>query len=206
VLSSAYLIGQYKESEDQPKRDRHIERIVSSVNMLTDILNDFLSVGKIEEGKIQVRYADIDIRQFMESNIAELRTICKPGQSITYAHSGGGTLRLDPSLLKHIVQNLVSNAIKFSPEGTVVSVATRLDGQDFILTVSDKGIGISEDDRRQLFQRFFRGANATNIQGTGLGLHIVAKYAELMHGKVSCTSEPGKGTSFSVNFTKQETE
>jgi len=200
VLSSAYLISQYKETADQPKRDRHIERIVSSVNMLTDILNDFLSVGKIEEGKIQVRYTDIAIVPWMEAVLAELRTISKPGQQILFTHEGEDTVYLDATLLKHIVQNLVSNAIKFSGEGATILVETKKARDVATFAVTDQGIGISEEDRRQLFQRFFRGANAANIQGTGLGLHIVDKYAELMQGEVHCQSEPGKGTTFTVHF------
>jgi signal transduction histidine kinase len=200
VLSSAYLISQYKEAADQPKRDRHIERIVSSVNMLTDILNDFLSVGKIEEGKIQVRYSDIALQSWMEGVMAELRTICKPGQELIYEHEGHDSIHLDASLLKHIVQNLVSNAIKFSAEHSKIRVSTSNTGTDLVLSVSDEGIGISDADRDQLFQRFFRGANATNIQGTGLGLHIVAKYAELMDGTVAYTPNSEKGTTFTVQF------
>lgn len=200
VLSSAYLIGQYKNSEDQPKRDRHIERIVSSVNLLTDILNDFLSVGKIEEGRIQVRYADIHIRQFMEGLLGELRSIVKSGQQLVYTHEGSEALRLDPALLKQIVQNLVANAIKFSPEERPITIVTSNAANSFSLSVRDEGIGISEEDQRQLFQRFFRGANATNIQGTGLGLHIVAKFAELMKGNISCHSGIGEGTTFTAHF------
>ncbi len=207
ILSSAYLISQYHEQADQPKRDRHIERIVSSVNMLTDILNDFLSVGKIEEGKIQVRFAQVHIVQVMEHVLAELRTIARKDQQINYSHAGEEMVYLDPALLKHIVQNLVSNAIKFSPEGAGIDIRTvnKL-GESLMLSVTDHGLGISEEDRRQLFQRFFRGANVTNIQGTGLGLHIAAKYAELMQGSISCASKPGAGTTFTVNFTTKESD
>ena len=200
VLSSSYLISQYKNSEDQPKRDRHIERIVSSVNLLTDILNDFLSVGKIEEGRIQVKYAAIAIPSFMEGLLGELRSIAKSGQQLVYAHQGSETIDLDPALLKQIVQNLVANAIKFSPEEKPITVSTQQEAAHFTISVRDQGIGISEEDQRQLFQRFFRGANATNIQGTGLGLHIVAKFAELMNGEISCESTIGEGTTFTVNF------
>jgi PAS domain S-box-containing protein len=200
VLSSAYLISQYKESADQAKRDRHIERITSSVNLLNDILNDFLSVGKIEEGHIQVRYTEIPIATWMENVLTELKGIAKPGQELRYAHDGGETVLLDPALFKQIVQNLVANAIKFSPENEPLDIQTSRTANGFSLTVADLGIGISEEDQRQLFQRFFRGTNATNIQGTGLGLHIVAKFAELMSGSVEVKSTLGKGTIFIVSF------
>lgn len=200
ILSSAYLVSKYEKTEDQSKRDKHIQRIVSSVSMLTDILNDFLSVGRIEEGKIQVRPAIIIIPEWVKEVIGELEPVLKNGQQLQYHHEGGYDVVLDPSLLKHIVQNLVSNAIKFSPEGKTIRLATRLEGQTFTLSVKDSGMGIPKEDQQHLFERFFRGANVTNIQGTGLGLHIVRKYAELMHGIVSCESVLEEGTTFTVKF------
>ncbi len=200
VLSSAYLVSQYKEKEDHPKREKHVQRIVSSVNMLTDILNDFLSVGKIEEGKIQVRTTTFDIRQHLEQIISELAGLFKKGQHIHYRHTGQSLVALDSSLMKHIVMNLLSNAIKFSPESARIELQSRLDHRSLALTITDKGIGISEGDQQHLFQRFFRGTNATNIQGTGLGLHIVSKYTELMNGTITCKSLLEQGTTFELHF------
>lgn len=200
VLSSAYLLGQYKESEEQPKRDRHIDRIISSVNLLTDILNDFLSLGKIEEGKIQTRFVEMDLINFIEGILAEMRAIAKPGQEIVLEHKGSSKLSLDATLMKQILQNLIGNAIKFSPENSVISIKSKLEKKGLEISITDSGMGISEVDKRQLFQRFFRATNATNIQGTGLGLHIVAKYAEMMNGVIKCESELGKGSTFTLNF------
>jgi PAS domain S-box-containing protein len=201
ILSSAYLIAQYQSTDDyQSKRDKHTQRIVASVNMLTDILNDFLSVGKIEEGRIQLRPTPMSIITWTREVTSQLENVLKPGQHIEYAHSGGDVVVLDHSLLRHIVQNLVSNASKFSPEGAIIEMRTTLDKHQFTLSVTDKGIGISDEDQTHLFERFFRGYNAVNIQGTGLGLHIVSKYAELMNGKVSVVSALEQGTTFTVTF------
>lgn len=206
ILSSAYLVKQYKEGDEQAKRERHIDRITSSVNLLTEILNDFLSLGKIEEGRILVRNAEIHLPAWMETVLTELKGIVKPGQQLTYTHEGADVVHLDLALLKQIVQNLVANAIKFSPEDTGIELKTNIAGDHFILSVSDRGIGISEEDQKQLFQRFFRAANAGNIQGTGLGLHIVAKFAELMRGNISCVSTPGKGSTFTARFITSQTD
>jgi PAS domain S-box-containing protein len=200
ILSSAYLVTKYVETEEQPKRDKHIQRIVSSVNTLNDILNDFLSVGKIEEGKIQLRFSETNIEELITIISNELRTILKPNQQIFYKNSGKKSFMVDPTLLKHIVMNLVSNAIKFSPENSPIHINTVISDTDFTLSVKDSGLGISKEDQHHLFERFFRGTNVTNIQGTGLGLHIVAKYAELMNGKVTCKSELDEGTEFIINF------
>lgn len=201
ILSSAYLLEKYAASADQPKREKHIERIVSSVNMLTDILNDFLSVGKIEEGKIAPKFSRFNIRKHIEGVVNEMMILQEKGPNINYHHSGGEEVWLDPSLLKHIVMNLLSNAIKFSPEESIITVETEKKKDSLLrLRVRDQGIGISEEDQKHLFERFFRGANVTTIQGTGLGLHIMKKYAEMMDGKAECRSKLGKGTEFVISF------
>lgn len=200
VLSSSYLIQKYASEEDQPKRERHLQRIISSVNMLTDILNDFLSLGKIEEGKIQVRLSEINIEELIRSIINEIKNNLKKQQTIEYKHEGKTNVFIDSSLLKHIVLNLVSNASKFSSETSPIEVKTTVDESKLILSVKDFGMGISKEDQKHLMERFFRGANALNIQGTGLGLHIISKYAELMHGTVKCKSELEKGTEFIITF------
>ncbi len=200
ILSSAYLVSKYVTGEDQGKREKHIDRIVSSVNTLTDILNDFLSVGKIEEGKIQVRMVDFHITELFNALLNELNTILRKGQKITYHHSGETFVYLDPSLLKHIIMNLVSNAIKFSHDNSVIKVSSNCQGNKIAIAVKDTGLGISKDDQQHLFERFFRGANVTNIQGTGLGLHIVARYVELMNGTIEVISDLEKGTEFVITF------
>jgi PAS domain S-box-containing protein len=200
ILSSTYLFQKYVITEDQPKREKHIERIVSSVNTLIDILNDFLSVGKIEEGKIQWKPIEFNIKELISRILNEIRNIQKPGQTITYTSTGMEQVFLDPSLLKHIVLNLLSNAIKFSPENADIELQSQVTADQLLLSVKDQGIGISEENQAHLFERFYRGSNVSNIQGTGLGLHIVAKYAELMNGKISCESEIEKGTTMTVIF------
>ena len=200
VLSSAYLIEKYTSAEDQAKRKKHLQRIVSSVNMLTDILNDFLSLGRIEEGKIQVRLTRFDLYELVTSQTGEMKGILKEQQKIHYHHQGNREVVLDPSLLKHIIINLVSNASKFSLPDMPIEIRTIVDDDRVILSVKDQGMGISKEDQNHLMERFFRGVNAGNIQGTGLGLHLVSKYAELMNGTVEFTSELEKGTEFHITF------
>ena len=200
VLSSAYLIEKYTTDEDQPKREKHLQRIISSVNMLTDILNDFLSLGKIEEGRIQVRFSEFNIKEQVKAIIEEIKNALKKSQEILYHHEGHVNVFMDASLLKHIVMNLVSNASKFSPEASMIEIETLCHNGQVVLAVKDHGIGIPLEDQKHLMERFFRGANAGNIQGTGLGLHIISKYAELMNGEVECKSELEKGTEFIITF------
>lgn len=206
ILSSTYLVSKYTTTEDQPKRDKHIQRIVSSVTMLTDILNDFLSVGRIEEGKIQVRYSEFSIYELVTTIANEIHTILKKGQEIVYQHAGSNKVTLDPTLMQHIIMNLLSNASKFSPEDSPIEINTANEDSMFMLSVKDQGLGIPNEDQEHLFERFFRGTNVAHIQGTGLGLHIVSKYAEIMNGTVVCHSKPGKGTEFILTFYKTGSE
>ncbi len=200
ILSSAYLIDKYTTTEDQPKRDRHLQRVISSVRMLTDILNDFLSLGKIEERKIQVRITEFNVRELVNNIMEEIKNNLKEEQRVNYEHEGESVVSLDASLLKHIVMNLVSNASKFSQDAGAIEIKTFCQDHQLILSVKDHGMGISKEDQKHLMERFFRGSNAGNIQGTGLGLHLVSKYAELMNGSVKCESELGKGTEFTILF------
>lgn len=200
VLSSAYLISKYITIDDQPKREKHINRIISSVNMLTDILNEFLSVGKIEEGKVSIRFIKIDLQKFIEELIMYIRNTSKKGQKFTYHHAGDPIVILDHTFLKIILINMLSNAIKFSAENQEIKIESKSETDEVLITISDSGIGISPEDQQHLMQRFFRGANAVNIQGTGLGLHIVSRYVEMMNGRVDCTSEINKGTTFTIRF------
>jgi signal transduction histidine kinase len=202
ILSSANLLSKYTTTDDQPKRDKHIANIISSVNILTDILNDFLSVGKIEEGKVYVRPTDLDIQQYISILVEELQAISRPGQQLAYKHEGPKKVYLDPSLLRHILMNLITNAIKFSFDDSVIEITTRNNKDSFILSVKDYGLGITKEDQQHLFELFFRGANVTNIQGTGLGLHIIAKYVTMMKGKIEYITELNKGTEFIISFAK----
>lgn len=200
ILSSAYLVNQYTSTDEQSRRSKHIQRIISSVTLLTEVLNDFLSVGKIEEGGVHLRTSSFDVYMHINGVIQEMQDIVQEGQQISYEHTGPTEVSLDPSLLKHILLNLLGNAIKFSAKNTVIKVTTTHTGNEVVLTVKDTGIGISAEDQQHLFERFFRGANVSNIQGTGLGLHIVSKYAELMNGQITCNSELNEGTTFTVTF------
>lgn len=202
ILSSASLVAKYVEAEEQEKRDKHIHRIKSSVNNLTNLLNEFLSIGKIEDGKITANNLHFNIKELITALCSEMESIAKNNQQIRYIHTGDEMIFLDPALLRNIITNLLSNAIKFSPEGSLIEVTSNVVKEKIILTVKDNGVGISREDQEHLFERFFRGTNVTNIQGTGLGLHIVGKYIEIMDGEIEFESELEKGTKFIITLNR----
>lgn len=206
ILSSAALIERYADEQGHENRVKHVNRIKENVKNLTDILEDFLSLGKIEEGIVMPKFEEIDIPQFFNTIIHDFENLKKEGQRIIYEHDGEEIYSLDKHLLKNIVINLISNAIKFSVENSTVHVSSLLNNSRFRFKVQDSGIGISADDQEHLFDRFFRGRNAANIKGTGLGLHIVSKYLQLLGGQISCESRLNTGTLFTITFNRPNHE
>lgn len=202
VLSSAALIGRYTKTEEQDRRDKHVQRIKDSVKHLNDLLEDFLSLGKLEEGKIAASGEEFLVREFLEDVSEEMRTILKAGQQIYINIEGETVFITDRKLLKNIMINLISNAAKFSAEHSAINVNAIVDSSVMRISVNDEGIGIAEEDLQHLFTSFFRGRNAVNIQGTGLGLHIIKRYLDLVNGEVNLTSELGKGTTITVTLPK----
>lgn len=198
VLSSASLLAKYTKEEDQEKRNKHIARIKDAVKNLNDILEDFLSLGKLDEGKVMASPATFPLNEFIDETIDDVRGLLKNGQTIEYKHNGEAVIHSDKKLLKNILLNLVSNAIKFSPDNSNIVVESEVDKKVARIGVRDKGIGISEEDQKHLFSSFFRGGNAVNIQGTGLGLHIVKRYLNLLGGSVEINSEIAIGTTITV--------
>lgn len=199
ILSSVALIDRYNKPEDTEKREKHIARIKSSVKHMTDTLNDFLSLGKLEEGIIANTPVLFDIRDMCEDVREELQINAKEGQQVKYKHFGiSSQVLLDKQLLRNVLVNLLSNAIKYSREHSTVSFETIVKEDELVLNVSDQGIGIPEEDKKHIFSTFFRAHNATNIQGTGLGLNIVKRYLDLMNGSISFTSETNQGTTFTA--------
>lgn len=200
ILSSLSLIGKYTTTEDQDKRDKHILRSKEAIYNMRAILEDFLSLSKLEEGRIEAHFSEFDIQACIKSTVEEMQGLLKPGQQIIHHHHQEQMVRLDPSLLKNILINLLSNAVKFSPANSSITVCSAVDAEGIRVSVKDEGMGISADDLQHLSERFFRARNAQNIQGTGLGLHIVSRYLELMKGRIECYSELGNGTVFTVSF------
>lgn len=200
IFTSLSLIGKYTTTGEQDKREKHISRSKEAVNNMKNMLEDFLSLGKLEEGKIEVRISEFDIIQFVENILNGVQNLKKSGQKFIYVHHGKSELSFDQALLKNIIINLISNAIKFSPENSAITFTSYVDADKISVSVKDEGIGISEEDQQHLFERFFRGKNALNIEGTGLGLAIIAKYLQMLDGTINCKSELNSGTEFIVTF------
>jgi PAS domain S-box-containing protein len=204
VLSSASLLSRYQLTEEQEKRDKHIYRIKNSVNHLNDLLQDFLSFGKLQEGNFFTDVYNFDIPTLLQETVDEIKALLKPGQTIELHFEGEQTFVSDKRVLKNVLMNLLGNAIKFSPENKPIILKAMSAENELLISVTDKGIGIAEEDQQYLFSTFYRGKNAVNIQGTGLGLHIVARYINLLQGKITYESKLNEGTTFYIRLPKME--
>lgn len=201
ILSSANLIARQNEPGRESQRLKNVERIRSSVRNLVDILNEFLSLGRLEQGKVSVNKEEFDLVAYMRSIVQELQHAQKPGQRINIlAADKQMVVRQDKQFIRNIFLNLVSNSLKYSPEGRPVEVVMRTLGDRFNVKVIDQGVGIPEDEHKHLFDLFFRARNATNIEGTGLGLPIVKKFIDLMQGEIAVESQVDQGTTFSITL------
>ncbi len=202
ILSSADLIELYSKKENaEEKRLKHVSRIKASVNNLTNILNDFLSLSKLEEDRVQVQSVSFNFTSFCHEVTDELKGLLKPGQEIRHPQGiPDQEVTLDKKILKNVLYNLLSNAIKYSEAGKPIDCDIMVENNTVIIKIRDYGIGIPEEDQQFLFTRFFRAHNAENIQGTGLGLNIVKRYLDLLDGDIDFHSELGKGTTFTVRI------
>lgn len=203
VLSSLSLVEKYADLDEDEKRDKHINRIKSSVRNLTEILNDFLSLNKLEEGKVVVSSETFEVDDFFDEICQQMQGITKKGQKIAYTcktSDNSCVVRLDPKLVKNIIINLISNAIKFSPENASIRVSGTLTDTQLEIRIKDEGIGIPKAEQKHMFERFYRMSNAGEIQGTGLGLSIVNQYVLLLKGKIEFISEENQGTEFIITL------
>ena len=203
VLSSAGLAKQYAERQDFENVKKHAERIKNAVNGLNTILTEFLSLGRLEEGRVSVNAQEANLSDCVEEVYEGVKNLFKPGQTFEHRHTGDPTTFIDCNLGKNILINLISNAIKYSPEGAPILVETSIGENNVRISVRDRGMGIPDADQKHLFGRFFRASNATNTtQGTGLGLYIVQRYAEMMGGTVGFESAVEEGSVFWADFEK----
>jgi len=201
ILSSVSLVEQYKHRGELDKIDKHTNRVRSSVEHLTAILNDFLSLGKLDEGKVDVVNEIIEVEALFGDIVEEITPNLKEGQSIELRfETGRKQITSDVRTVRNIFFNLLSNASKYSASHQTIFITIKDDNRYLMITIRDEGIGIPEEDRKHLFERFFRAGNVSTIQGTGLGLNIVKRYIELLNGSISFESHMGSGTTFTVSI------
>ena len=203
VQLSSVLIEKYAEPYDNVHIKKHVSKIKNAVGNLTTILNDFLSLERLEAGKVEPAFTLFDLVKLSEEVTEEMQMIAKEDQNIIYQHTGlESMVNLDQNLLRNCMINLISNSIKYSGEHTFIEFNTEISDSKCTVMIRDNGIGIPQSEHKNMFQPFFRANNTGNIPGTCLGLNIVLRYANLMNGELHFESEINEGAKFILSFTK----
>lgn len=201
VVGSVELLANHLDRLGPEKRRELLDRITTSLHRMTDMLDDILLLNRIDAKRVEVQAAPHNLRPLVEGIVEEARAGDRSAHAIELQVEGDTQgIVTDPNLLQHILSNLLSNALRYSPAGKPVTVQLRVDPAGVRLAVADKGIGIPPGDLPRLFQPFERGSNVGNIKGTGLGLSIVKRMVELLGGTIAAEARPGGGTCFTVQF------
>lgn len=199
ILTSATLAEKYIEKEQQDKREKHLGIIRNKVHYLNNILNDFLSIERLDSGKGQYKYASFSLKRLINEVIYNANVTLKDGQEIQYPKDiKDEELYQDEKILELVLSNILGNAIKYSPENTTIKFEVLVKDKRIFFTIQDEGRGIPKKDQKHIFERYFRAENALLDQGTGIGLNISKTHLENMGGKISFSSEENKGTVFKI--------
>ncbi len=199
ILTSAVLVSKYTETEQQDKREKHLKTIKSKVKYLNNILNDFLSIERLESGKATYKFEVFPLSKVVNEVIYGANMLLKDGQRITYPENIDDiTLNFDEKILELSLTNLINNAIKYSSEFSIIDVVVIPESEYLTIKIIDEGIGIPAEDQKFIFNRYFRAENALLNQGTGIGLNIVKSHLESLGGKVAFESEENKGSIFTI--------
>ena len=201
ILTSSELLSKYQLGKDQKKRDRHIITIIDKVYFLNNIINDFLSLEKLETGKVNYKFSHFKLNKIVNEVVYNANMLLKDGQQIKYPENIDDlSLFQDEKILQSIFTNLLHNAIKYSPERSVIDLIITQDKKLTTVTFKDNGIGIPKKDQKNIFERYFRAENVINTQGNGIGLNIVKNHLENLGGSIFFESEEHKGSTFVITF------
>lgn len=206
ILTSITLLGKYTQTDQQPKRDKHVATIKSKVKYLDTILTDFLSVERLESGKVNYKVEEFPLSKIVNEVVYNSNMLLKSGQQIHYPENIDElNINFDEKTLELALSNLIHNAIKYSPEDTTITIKVTLNDTNIIISVIDQGIGIPQEEQKHIFNRYFRAENALLTQGTGIGLNIAKQHMENLGGSLEFTSKIGVGSTFTLSIPNLKT-
>lgn len=204
ILTSITLLGKYTDTNQQEKRDKHVHTIKNKVKYLDAILNDFLSVERLDSGKINYKLEHFLLSKTINEVVYNCNMLLKAGQKIEYPENVDNILvRFDEKTLELALSNLIHNAIKYSPEGSRIDLVVRLDEKELVIQVIDEGIGIPKEEQKHIFDRYFRAGNALLTQGTGIGLNIAKQHLENLGAGLEFSSIENKGSTFTIYIPRE---
>lgn len=201
ILGSAQLLDESLKDKVEPSRLKSLYRIQSAAKAMTQLLNDVLMVARADAGKLEFNPKWIEIQTFCLNLIEEFQVSHPSTRSLSFTHRGDRThAYVDEKLLYSILNNLLSNAAKFSPQTSTIDFTVMSNPDALSFQVRDEGIGIPAEDRSQIYDPFYRGSNVRETRGTGLGLTVVQRCLELHGGTMTVSSDVGIGTTFTITI------
>lgn len=200
IQSSSDLLRNYSDRMSAERRDQQLESIQLQVRRLVGLLDDILALGKAQTVGLDFNPVPIDVLRFCQEIVSEMRPTAKTHQFTFDVEGDCYQTYADTKLLRQAITNLLSNAVKYSPEGKTVYVRLSCEGDQILIRIRDEGAGISKEDQQHLFEAFYRAKNVLSIPGSGLGLPIVKQAIEAHGGTVTCESEIGQGTTFTLTL------
>jgi PAS domain S-box-containing protein len=201
ISFAAGFVKKYWRKMDDEGRLKKLSKIEEQVKHMTSLLNDVLTIGKIGAGQIQFNPQIVDFKEFIEAILEEVQSVTNNTHEIKIQNICNlDKIHIDEKLGRNIFINLLSNAIKFSPDKKYIEFRCSSNKEFLNFEIKDYGIGIKKEDLEHIFEPFRRGTNIDTIQGTGLGLAIVKESVEKHKGNIHVDSEPGRGTTFTVNL------
>lgn len=201
ILLSTGFLQSYDEKLTKETKLTHFQLMRSAIKNMDQLLTEVLLIGKADSGKLRYQPTLLALEPFCRQLVTELQlNISKTHNLIFTTHGQISEALWDESLLRHILSNLLTNAIKYSPEGSTVRFELIYQANSVLFQIQDQGIGIPLEDHKKLFQPFHRASNVDKIPGNGLGLAIVHKCVEIHQGQISVQSQEGVGTTFTVTL------
>ncbi len=195
-----WMLELARDTDDEDEKASYVEDARESADRLIGLVNDLLDASRLESGKLQVTLEPVRLRELTDAVLGDVATLVRDKAHVLDVHSEPDlpVAMLDAQLLRQVVLNLTSNAIKYTPQGGRIAIDIRAVGRSLRWSIQDSGIGISPESQKRLFEKFFRADNAHTIdtEGTGLGLYLVRLIVERLGGTIACESEVGRGTLF----------
>lgn len=199
TMSAIELMRHYGDKLDEKQREQLYDDIHTATRNMAALMEQVLVLGRVDAGKLAYKASPLDLEILARKLTDESHSATNRKCPIVWnADNDLSGATADEALLRHILSNLLSNGVKYSPAGSPVLFTGRREGREVVFTVKDKGIGIPAADLPKLFEAFHRGSNVGEIPGTGLGLVIIKRCADLHNGSIAVASEPGSGTTFTV--------
>lgn len=201
ILTASETLDNYRDRIPPDKQEVYFKRIKDQIHYMSDLLRDVLTINRAQHGRLEFKPEELDIVALFHSVVSEIHTTADKTFTVEYVVEGSCTVvTADRQLLRLIAANLVSNAIKCSPEHAPITISLNCTPSQIVFSVKDEGIGIPAEAQARIFEPFFRADNVRTIPGTGLGLAIVKHSIEQHGGTITFDSTEGQGTTFTVTL------